>query len=96
MIDVRAIPGGVRFAVKAVAGASRDQLAGAHGGAVKVRTSQPAERGKANVAITRLLAAALGVKPAAVRIVSGPASPMKLVEVQGITPEEAVRRLMGR
>jgi uncharacterized protein (TIGR00251 family) len=93
MIEITPIPGGVRFPVKAVPGASRDQIVGAHGGAVKVRTSQPAERGKANAGIVRLLAEAMGVKRSAVRIVGGMASPSKVVEVDGITVEQAAGRL---
>ena len=95
MIEFSAIDGGVRFGVKAVPGASRDESAGEHGGAVKVRTSRPAERGKANAGIVKLLAKALGVKKNAVRIVSGQTSPSKTVEVMGLTVAEASARLAG-
>ena len=93
MIRITAIDGGVRFAVKAVPGASRDALAGEYAGAVKVRVSRPAERGKANDALCKLLAAALGVRKNAVRIVSGHTSPVKAVEVRGVTVAEAAARL---
>jgi uncharacterized protein (TIGR00251 family) len=48
--------------VKAVPGASRDEIAGVLGGRLKVRVAAPPEGGKANRAIAMLLARAIGVK----------------------------------
>ena len=96
VIEFIPIDNGVRFGVKAVPGASRDGIAGELGGALKVRVSRPAERGKANAAIVKLLAKALGVKRHAVRIVSGKTSPSKTVEVAGITAAEAASHLAER
>jgi uncharacterized protein YggU (UPF0235/DUF167 family) len=93
MIEIVATDGGVRFAVKASPGARRDRIVGEYGGALKVCVRQPPERGRANAAIRALLAAALGVRRADVRIVGGPASSAKLVQAAGLTVQQARRRL---
>lgn len=84
---------GIRLKVKAVPGSSREGIAGWLGDALKVRVTAPAEGGKANEAIEELLAGALGVPTRSVRIVTGRSSPRKVVEVSGISGEEARRRL---
>jgi uncharacterized protein (TIGR00251 family) len=76
--------------VKAVAGASRDELAGAVGDRLKVRVSAPAEGGRANKAICRLIAEAVGVKPAQVTVETGQTSPQKIIRVNRV-PVEAFR-----
>lgn len=84
---------GIRLKVKAVPGASREEIAGWLGDALKLRVTAPAEGGRANEAIEELLAGALSVPLRSVRIVSGRSSPRKVVEVSGISAEEARRRL---
>ena len=68
--------------VKAVPGASRDAIAGPLGDRLKVRVAAPPEGGRANEAIVRLLAEALGVPIAAIAIVQGHAAPLKVVRVE--------------
>ena len=80
--------------VKAVPGASRDAIAGVLGDRLKVRVSAPPEAGKANTAITALLAARLGVRPADVTLQNGASSPFKLFLVTGCAPS-SVHRLGG-
>lgn len=84
---------GVRLKVKAVPGASRQGIAGWLGDALKVRVTAPAEGGEANAAIRELLAEVLGVPARRVRIVAGGSSPRKVVEVEGLSAEEAGRRI---
>ena len=65
--------------------------------ALKVRIRAVAEDGKANRAVTELLANALGVPKARVRIVSGETSRLKQVAVDG-DPErlgQALRALVS-
>ena len=85
--------GAVEFAVKAVPGASRDALGGLWGDAVKVRVAAPPEGGRANAAIIALLAGVLGVKVAAISIVSGQTNPVKRVRVVGVTARQIHARL---
>lgn len=74
-------------------GSSRDGIAGWLGDALKVRVSAPAERGKANAAAEAVVAAALGLPEGSVRIVSGPASARKLIEISGLSEAEVRARL---
>lgn len=92
-IFARQPDGSLLIAVKAVPGASRDQVAGVLGDRLKVRISAPPEGGKANQAIRALLADALGRKPRDVAVAAGAASPEKMIRVADMTPEEAASRL---
>ena len=78
--------------VKAVPGASRDGIAGVLGDRLKVRVSAPPEGGKANKAIARVLAKALGVRAADVTLESGASNAMKVFRVCGVA-EDVLRRL---
>ena len=71
----------VLIRIKAVPGASRDEIAGPWGDRLKVRVSAPPAGGRANRAICRLFAAALGVRPRQVTIERGHGSPEKTVRV---------------
>lgn len=68
---------------------------GRQGEAWKVRVAAPPERGRANDAVVRLLAEKLGVSAAGMTVVSGRSARDKVVELRGITPDEAERRLEG-
>lgn len=84
-----------RLTIKVVPGASRDAIAGWLGDALKVRVSAPPEKGRANAALLRLLAAALGVPESSLAITAGATSARKTVEIEGLDPER-VRRRLGR
>jgi uncharacterized protein YggU (UPF0235/DUF167 family) len=79
--------------VKVVPGASRDEIAGWLGAALKVRVAAPPERGRANAAVEALVAAALGVPPSQVRVVVGHAAARKVLEIDGATEAEIRARL---
>jgi len=72
--------------------ASRSEIVGLHGAALKVRLHAPPVDGAANEALVMLLATRLGVPTRAVRIVAGGTSRAKTVEIDGTT-EAAVRAL---
>jgi uncharacterized protein (TIGR00251 family) len=86
-------PGGVRFSVRVQPRARASVVDGVHGGALKVRVAAPPVNGAANEALVEFLAEALGVRPRAVRIVSGSAARTKMVDVDGIDAAR-VRRLV--
>lgn len=86
---------GSRLRLRARAGARKNVIDGGHGGALKVSVTTAPERGRANEALERLLAEALRVSASAVRIVSGHTSRDKVVEIDGLAPEEVRRRLEG-
>ena len=82
-----------RITVVVSPGAARSEIVGRHGDAWKVRVAAPPERGRANAAFCALLAEALGVPPASVRVVAGASARRKVVEIEGIDAAEADRRL---
>jgi len=88
-------PPRTRLSVKVVPGASRDAVAGWLGETLKLRVKAPPEGGRANAAVEALLAGALGLPVADVRVVRGHGAPRKLVEVAGV-PEREVRRRLAR
>jgi uncharacterized protein (TIGR00251 family) len=93
-LTVRASDAGVRFTVRVQPRASRSEIVGVHGDAMKIRLSAPPVDGAANEALVELIAEVLGVGRRAVRIVSGETSRSKVVEVEGVTAA-AVLRLAG-
>ena len=76
---------GVTFLVRVQPRASRDEIAGEHQDALKIRLSAPPVDDRANRALREFLAARLKVPLTAVRIASGEHSRTKRVEVHGVT-----------
>jgi len=87
--------GMVRFTVRVQPRASRSEVAGVHGEALKVRLTAPPVDGAANAALIELLADLLAVSRTAVRIVAGEHARGKVVEVVGVDAE-SVRRLVTK
>ena len=85
MVRIEARVDGVRFEVRVQARASRTELAGSHGEAVKIRLAAPPVEGAANAELVEFLAKRLGVSRSAVRIVRGERGRDKVVEVEGIS-----------
>ena len=71
--------GRVRFEIQVAPRASRGEVVGVREGALVVRVTAPPVEGAANVAVTKLLAAALGVPPRDVVIERGARARRKLV-----------------
>jgi len=85
---------GVRFRVRAQPRASRTEIAGAHGDALRIRLAAPPVDGEANGELLRFLARKLGVARGAVSIVAGEAGRDKLIEVSGARVAD-VREALG-
>ncbi len=85
-----------RLAVRASPGSKRDAIAAVVEGVVRVRVAAPAERGRANEALVGLLAGCLGVPLRAVTIVRGATSRQKVVEVEGLSTEQALALLRAQ
>jgi uncharacterized protein (TIGR00251 family) len=73
--------------------ASRTELAGRHGDALKVRLAAPPVDGAANEALVRFLAERLDVSRSAVRLETGTTARTKVLAVTGIGVAAAMRRL---
>jgi len=84
---------GAVVSVKAAPAASRDRVAGALGGRLKITVAAAAERGKANKAIAKTLGRALGVPARRVRLVAGETHPNKQFVIEGVTAETVRRQL---
>ncbi len=79
--------------IKTVPGASRNEIAGVIGDRLKVCISAPPEGGKANRAICKIVAKALGVKAQHVTIEKGQTKLEKLLRVSGVDAQVVRSRL---
>lgn len=92
VLRVEARGASIRVHVHVQPRASRSEVVGTHGAALKVRLLAPPVDGAANDALVALLADRLGVPRRDIRIVQGATSRAKVVEIAGTTVE-AVRAL---
>ena len=76
--------GSVVLSLHVQPGATRTAVVGRHGDALKVTVAAPAEGGRANRAVARLLADSLGLRAAAVELVSGITSAAKRARLHGV------------
>ena len=84
-----------RVRVRVSPGARRGGVAGRVGEVWKLRVTAPAEGGRANDAVVRLLADAVDVPRRQVALVSGHTAREKVVELAGVEAAEVERRLAG-
>lgn len=84
---------GVLVKLRVVPGARRDAIVGTHGDALRVAVRAVAEKGRANAAVERLVAAALGVAADRVGLVGGHGSRDKLLLVRELGEAEVRARL---
>ncbi len=92
MLDTTRTPEGIVVRLKVVPRASRDRIAGELGGALKVTVAAAPEKGKANRAVVRLLAGALGLHANQIEVIRGTTSANKSVLIRG-GDERAVQSL---
>ena len=88
-----AAKGTVKFSVRVQPRASKDEIAGATEGALKIRLRAPAIENRANEALVVFLAELLKRPRSAVRIQSGEHSRTKRVEVHGVTRQQVLALL---
>jgi uncharacterized protein len=79
--------------IKAVPGARSNQIVGPLGDRLKIRISAPPEAGKANKAITTLIAKQLGKKSREVTIEAGHTNPEKTIRITNANVDEVARTL---
>ena len=85
--------GGAAFPVRVVPRASKNEISGRHGEAVKIRLTAPPVEGAANEALIGFLSGILGVRKSQIEILSGHASRDKIVCVVGLMPQEVEAKL---
>ena len=85
----------MQLTIHATPGARRTAVGGVHDGALRVSVNAPADKGKANDAILRAIADALGIRPSQITITRGATSRRKLLTIddppEGL--EERLKRL---
>jgi uncharacterized protein (TIGR00251 family) len=87
--------GGAAFPVRVVPRASKNEISGRHGDAVKIRLTAAPVEGAANEALVDFLAEVLDVRKSQIEILSGHTSRDKVVCVIGLTPRAVEERLGG-
>ena len=86
-VELKTTNTGIEFFVKVVPGSNRTAPAGIFNGMLKIKVAAPPEKGKANQCLTEYLSRFLGVRKNQITIVSGAASPVKKLQIKGISPE---------
>ncbi len=84
-LNIRQSGSTVFLKVKVVPGSSRTAVTGILDGMLKVKIAAPAEKGKANAALTELLAKKMSVKKTAITISSGLTSSVKEIVIEGVS-----------
>ena len=82
-----------RIRVRLTPRSARDEIAGWQDDCLRVRVAAPPIEGKANSALERLLAKALGIPKTAVSVAAGGRSRDKTVVIDGLSQDEALKRL---
>jgi uncharacterized protein len=93
MLEIREWEGAVAFLVRVQSRASKDEIAGEMGGALRVRLQAPAVEDRANEALGEFLAQLLKTRRTAVRIQSGERSRTKRIEIRGVTRQQILALL---
>lgn len=88
VLEIQERNGAVVLSVRVQPRASKDEIAGEIGGALKVRLQAPAVEGRANEALIEFLAQLLKTPKSAVRILSGDRSRTKRIEIGGVTGQQ--------
>jgi len=93
-LTIREVDEGVVFAAKIVPGSSSPtKISGLLDGMLKIKVSAAPEKGKANQCLIRYLADKLGIKKNAVSIISGQTSPIKQLQVAGLSKDTLLKKL---
>lgn len=92
-LELRETAQGVTLRVRVQPRSSRNALGGEREGALVVRLTAPPVEGRANQALARVLADALGIAPSAVQLLRGNSGRDKLVAIAGVDAATARARL---
>jgi len=91
---IQEVDGGVVFTAKILPGSnSPTRICGLLDGMLKVKVSGAPERGKANQCLLKFLAKQLGVKKNALSIITGKTSPVKHIQLSGISADTLLKKL---
>ncbi len=82
--------------VKLQPGASRDEIVGLRDGVLMARVKAPAEGGKANEALVRLLCRTFSLSPQQIKIIRGRTQRRKLIGLYGVKGEDLQRLILRK
>ena len=82
-----------RITVKVAPGASQDKIVGWLGDVLKLRVHAQPEKGKANVAVIKLLAASLDIPCRNIHVRAGETSRTKVIEFLGLSTTDLRQKL---
>lgn len=83
----------LHLTLKVLPRASRNEIAGPMGDALRIKVTAPPVDSAANEAVIRFLAEQLGCSRSALHLVRGHTSRLKLMAISGLSPSEVIRRL---
>ena len=92
-LKIQKVENGVVFSVKVVPRSSKTILSGVLGGMLKIKLAAVPEKGKANELLVDFLAQTLDIKKNAVKITSGHTSPVKTIQIMGVSIEALFEKL---
>lgn len=92
-MDIREDKKGLNFAVIVQPRASKNEIAGIHGQALKIRLTAPPVDGGANAACIAFLSKTLRIPQKNIKIIRGTSSRNKLIRVIGIDSKNVLSRL---
>lgn len=84
---------GLLLPVRAVPRASKNEIQGVHGDALKVRLQAPPVEGKANEALIRFFSDALDIPRSQISIASGETGRNKAILINGISKADLLKKL---
>ncbi len=93
MLAITTHPAGLSFKVHVQPGASRNQVLGLHGDALKLKIKAPPVEGRANKACIEFLSEELGLPKSAIEILSGHSSRQKKIRITCSASRSALLRL---
>ncbi|TWT76371.1 hypothetical protein CA13_68650 [Planctomycetes bacterium CA13] len=88
MIQIEAKANDCLFQVHVTPKSKRPSIGGLHDGALRVSVAEPADKGKANKAVTQAIASLLKVAKSRVEVLRGETSRRKTIRVRDVTIEE--------
>ena len=93
MIDIEPHAEGSLLAIQASTSARANAVCGEHDGRLKISVTQAREKGKANLAIVKLLCRALTLRKSQVQLVTGATSARKRFLITGLPIKELRERV---
>lgn len=87
--------GANRLAVKVTPNAGRNAISGVKDGILQIKIAAPPDKGRANKELIDFLSDRLGVRKSAVTIIKGETGRNKVIDIEGMDRQQALKRLLN-